>query len=1087
MTRAARCSLLALAFSLGSGAASAQTAAPAQSPAQSPAQPPALPLQPQERLQFETSEATWMAPDVSPDGRTILFDLLGDIYALDAAGGTARPLLTGQAFETQPVFSPDGTRIAFLSDRSGATNLWVANADGSDARKLSADTGPALYTSPAWSADGRFLYVSRTIHSILAFELYAYDVRGGSGIKVTQARPTGTERGDDRINVIGAVASPDGNYLYYSRKAGSLWSHKPLPHWEIVRRDLKSGAEDRIISATPGAAMRPALSHDGRLLVYASRDGAQTGLRLRNLVTGEDRLLASPIDHDTQMSGFYNDLVPRSVFLPGDKTVLTSIGGKLVRIDVADGTRRDVPFTAAVDLPLGHNTRVAVPDETGPVRVRIIQAPRLSPDGKRVAFAALGKLYVQGLSEGSVPAPVPGVEGMAFQPNWTPDGRTLVYVTWTADDGGQLWSVPAGGGKPRRLTRDAAFYSEPVVSPDGKTVAVLRTPQAERLNTATELGASLPTDVVMLPASGGTPRVIARPQGARGLDFDGTGARVRYIAGPTIHSVAVDGGEPRAETALTVPNGNRYFAETPVPPEDARLSPDGSRLLVKAASQVYLLDVPPSLSAAPQKMELAHPSTALAKVTAVGADYIDWSADGRTILWSVGSTLRTLPSAVAAQSKAGSAEQAATRIEARVEVPRDVPEGSVVLRGGTAITMRGDEVIANADVVVTGNRIVAVGPSGSVAVPAGAAIRDVQGSYLVPGFVDTHAHWFETRRQILDRNHWDFLANLAYGVTSGLEVQPFTIDVFGYQDMIDAGLMIGPRAFSTGPGIFSNVEINSLADARDVLTRYRDHYRTRNIKAYMVGNRAQRQYMVMASAELGMMPTTEGASDFNLNLTHALDGFAGNEHNMPITPLHKDVLTLYSKTRIGYSPTLGVLYGGAPPLSNAVIDGDILSDAKLRRFIPRGILETRLRDRTWVPPIDQTWSRFAADALAIRRRGGLIGMGSHGTIQGLAFHIEMEAYASGGATPHEVLRAATAESAEEIGRATQIGSLEPGKYADLLILSKDPLADVRNARAIRQVMKNGRLYEAATLDEVYPRSRPLPAQWFQPESDRTAG
>ena len=1064
MIRAARCSLLALAITLGSSAA---------------AQTPALPLAPTERLQFDTSEVTWMALDVSPDGKTILFDLLGDIYTLDIAGGTARPLLTGQAFETQPVFSPDGKHIAFLSDRAGANNLWIANADGSDARKLSNDTGPALYTSPAWSPDGRFVYVSRTIHAILAFELYAYDMRGGGGIKITQAKPTGTERGDDRINVIGATASPDGKYLYYERKVGSLWSARPLPHWEIVRRDLATGTEDKIVSAMPGAAMRPTVSHDGTKLVYASRNGAETGLRLRDLVTGDDRLLTAPIDHDTQISGYYNDLVPRATFLPGDTAILTAIGGKITRVALADGTRGDVPFTAKVDMTIGRNTRVAVPDETGPVRVRIIQSPRFSPDAKRVAFAALGKLYVQALTAGGGPVSVGGVEGMAFQPSWTPDGRALVYVTWDAQGGGAVWSIPAHGGRPHRLTTAPAFYTEPLVSPDGRSVAVLRASQTERLNLASEQGAALATDVLTFPLGGGAPRIVTSATGARALDYDSAGTRLRFMAGSDIWSVAADGTGKRKEASLTVLNGNRYFANLPVPPEDARLSPDGSRMLVKAASQLYLVDVPPLLGAEPQKMDLGHLPVAAAKVTAIGADYLGWSRDGKSVLWSVGSTLRTLPTELAAVSQGGPSERRATSIEASVELPRDVPGGSIVLRGATVITEHGADVIEKADVVVTGNRIVSVGPTGSVAVPAGATIRDVGGRWIVPGFVDTHAHWFETRREILDPNHWDFLANLAYGVTSALEVQPFTVDVFGYQDMIDAGMMIGPRAFSTGPGVFSNAEINSLDDARNVLTRYRDHYRTRNIKSYMVGNRTQRQYMVMATAELGMMATTEGASDFNLNLSHALDGFAGNEHNMPITPLRKDVLTLYSKTRIGYSPTLNVLYGGAPPLSNFIIAGDLLNDAKLRRFIPSGILEGRSRNRIWVPPIDQTWNRFAADALTIRRGGGLVGMGSHGTVQGLGYHFEMEAYATGGATPAEVLRAATIDSAEQIGRAAYIGSLEPGKYADLLILSKNPLVDIRNTREIAQVMKNGRLYDAGTLDEVWPRQRALPRLWFQ--------
>lgn len=1031
-----------------------------------------------ERLTFETREGTWMAPDVSPDGRTILFDLLGDIYALDAGGGAARPLLTGDAFETQPVFSPDGRQIAYISDKSGAANLWVANADGSSPRKLSSDTDPAIYTSPAWSADGRYVYVSRTIHNLLAFELFAYDPRGGTGVKVTSARPTGTEGHAERVNVMGATASPDGRYLYYARKTGGLWSDKVLPHWEVVRRTLETGSEDRIITS-PGAAMRPALSRDGKRLVYASRSGAQTGLRVRDLETGSDRWLTFPIDPDSQMGGYYNDLVPRIAFLPGDREVLTAIDGKLTRISLADGTRTPVPFTAPVDLAVRRTTRVEVPDETGPVRVRVIQAPKLSPDGGRVAFAALGKLYVQDRAGGS-PRAVAGIEGMAFQPSWSPDGRTLVYVTWSGEGegGGALWSIPAAGGKPRRLSQASAYYSEPAVSPDGRSVAVLRGAAIERLQSASDLQASRPTDIVLVPIGGGEGRVVASKSGIKALSFDARGEWLRYASGPSIEAVSVETGALRRVFDLRVPNSNRYFNNIQTPPEDIRLSPDGTRMLVKAASQAWLLDVPPAVSADPQSLELARPAVFGVRLTDIGADYLDWSRDGRTVLWSLGSTVRTIDAAQASALGKGEAERQAAKAEAVVQLPRDVPQGSVVLRGGTAITMRGDEAIAGADVVVTDNRIVAVGRTGEVSVPAGATIVDVTGKYLTPGFVDTHAHWFELPRQVLEANHWSLLANLAYGVTSGLDVQPFTVDVFGYQDMIDAGIMVGPRAFSTGPGIFVNSEINSAAEAEAVMTRYRDYYRTHNLKAYLVGNRTQRKLVVEASGKMGMMATTEGASDFNLNLTHAIDGMAGNEHNLPITPLREDVIKLFAGSRIGYSPTFGVLYGGFAPYDNQVIAGEVDKDAKLARMIPAGIIEGKMRNRIWTPPMDRSVASFAADALRIRKAGGLVGIGSHAVIQGLGYHYEMRAYAEGGATPHEVLRAATIESAEVIGRKAQIGSLEAGKYADILVMSANPLDRIENAAAIDKVMKNGRIYDAATLAEAWPRKRTLPERWF---------
>lgn len=1031
-----------------------------------------------ERLQFEAREATWMAPDVSPDGNTILFDLLGDIYALDAAGGAARPLLTGDALETQPVFSPDGRQIAYISDKSGAANLWVANADGSNARKLSSDTDPAIYSSPSWSPDGRFIYVSRTVHNVLAFELFAYSAQGGSGIKVTQARPTGTEGHADRINTLGAVALPDGAYLYYARKTGGLWSDKVLPHWEIVRRTLVTGVEDRIITS-PGAAMRPALSHDGKQIVYASRSGAQTGLRIRDLATGADRWLSFPVDPDSQMGGYYNDLVPRVAFLPGDKEVLTAIDGRLTRIRVADGVRTAVPFTAPVDLAVRANTRVEVPDETGPVRVRVIQAPRLSPDGRLIAFGALGTLYIQDRA-GGMPRAVAGVEGMAFQPAWSPDGRTLVYVTWSGEGagGGALWAVPASGGKPRRLLQAPAYYSEPSVSPDGRSVAVLRATSIERLQSASDLQASRPTDIVLLPMAGGEGRVVASKSGIKALSFDAKGEWLRYMSGPSVEAVAVQGGALRRVFDLRVPNSNRYFNNIQTPPEDIRLSPDGTRMLVKAASQAWLLEVPPSFSADPQTLELPRPAVFGVRLTDIGADYLDWSRDGQTVMWSLGASVRTIDLAQAARLSKGVAEAQAANVEAVVELPRDTPKGTIVLRGGTAITMRGDEVITGADVVIADNRIAAIGKTGTVTVPAGATILDVTGKYLTPGFVDTHAHWFELPRQVLEVNHWSLLANLAYGVTSGLDVQPFTVDVFGYQDMIDAGIMVGPRAFSTGPGIFVNSEINSAAEAEAVLTRYRDYYRTHNLKAYLVGNRAQRKLVVEASGKMGMMATTEGASDFNLNLTHAIDGMAGNEHNLPLTPLREDVVKLYASSRIGYSPTFGVLYGGFAPYDDQVIAGAIDQDAKLARFVPPGIIEGKMRNRVWTPPIDRSFASFAADALRIRKAGGLIGIGSHAVIQGLGYHYEMRAYAQGGATPHEVLRAATLESAEVIGRKAQIGSLEPGKYADILILSANPLELIENAAVIDKVVKNGRVYDAATLTELWPRKKAIPDRWF---------
>lgn len=214
---------------------------------------------------------------------------------------------------------------------------------------------------------------------------------------------------------------------------------------------------------------------------------------------------------------------------------------------------------------------------------------------------------------------------------------------------------------------------------------------------------------------------------------------------------------------------------------------------------------------------------------------------------------------------------------------------------------------------------------------------------------ENHAHWLEIRRQAHDDQMWDLLANLAYGVTSGLDPQTFTTDVFAYEDMIDAGIMPGPRAWSTGPGVFNNSEILSQTAATEVLTRYRDNYRTRNIKSYMVGDRERRQYMVEAAKTLGMMPTTEGASDLDLDLTHAIDGFSGNEHALPVTPLHEDVIRLFAEGRTSLVPTLSVLYGGEPALFDFIIERRPQQDPKFSHFVPPGIVSEKIRNRRWMP------------------------------------------------------------------------------------------------------------------------------------------
>jgi imidazolonepropionase-like amidohydrolase len=397
--------------------------------------------------------------------------------------------------------------------------------------------------------------------------------------------------------------------------------------------------------------------------------------------------------------------------------------------------------------------------------------------------------------------------------------------------------------------------------------------------------------------------------------------------------------------------------------------------------------------------------------------------------------------------------------------------------------MRGDEVLRNSEIVVRDDRIVSVGRNVSGPIPAGATVLDLTGKTIVPGFIDMHAHWFNIRRGILDTQNWDFLATLAYGITAGRDPQTFTNDAFAYQDLADAGVVLGPRAYSTGPGIFWVNDFHSEAEADAVIRRYSEYYRTKRVKSYMVGNRAQRQYLLEASQKLHMMPTTEGASDLALDITHVIDGYSGAEHQFPVA-LEDDLVQLVARSGIYYDPTFIIGYGG-PASENRYFETiDIHDDPKVRRFIPHNILDAKTSRMTWYRDDEYDYSSLAASAAKIAANGGKVCVGGHGEFQGLSFHWELWSLQSGGMSNLEALRAATINGAEAMGLAQDLGSIEPGKLADLVVLNRDPLEDIHNSMAIEFVMKNGELRDGNTMDEVWPEQKALPEMyWMKEQSD----
>lgn len=1023
---------------------------------------------PSKKVSFTTDEGTWMNLDVSPDGKTIIFDMLGDIYSLPIDGGKARLLAGGKAWEIQPRFSPDGKSIAYTSDKEGADNIWVMNEDGEGKHAITKENF-RLLNNAVWTPDGNYLIARKHFtgtRSLGAGEMWMYHKTGGEGLALTTRKNDQQDAGEPSV-------SPDNKFVFWSEDVtpGPYFQYNKDPNTGIyaIKRLNRETGDIETVASGGGGASRPQISPDGKLMAFVKRVRLKTVLYMQNLDTGEEWPVYEELSHDQQETWAIFGVYPNFCFTPDSKNIIFYAKGKIWNLNINSLTTIQIPFEVTSEQMITEALHFPQKVFQEEFEAKMIRQTTTSPDGKKIAFNAAGHIYVKNLPNGN-PERITKGNDFEFEPAFSPDGKTLTYVSWNDELKGSINKINLDDHTITRLTQEKGFFYSPKFSNKGDRIIYCKGEGNEMLGFA--YGKNL--GIYIVSSNGGKPQMIT--SGGIRPEFSANDASI-YFQG-------TENGK-KAFKVMDTNGGHVKTLYTSTYATQFAISPDGKWMAFTELFNCYI--TPLVHTGGVLDLSAANKTLPLTKVTRDAGIYIHWSKDSQRLIWTLGSQYfsRAINHSFAflqgAPEKLPSVDS--TGLEIGLKLKTDVPEGIIAFTNARIITIKGNEVIENGTIVIEGNRIAAVGPVENVEIPKDAKIFDITGKTIIPGIVDVHSHLHTSPDGISPQQDWNYYANLSFGVTTSHDPSSNTEMVFSQSEMLKAGIMVGPRVYSTGSILYGadgdfKAVINSLDDARSHLRRMKA-VGAFSVKSYNQPRREQRQQIIAAARELKMEVVPEGGSTYFTNMNMILDGHTGIEHNIPVWPIYKDVKSFWNGSKTGYTPTLIVSYGTQWGENYWYARTEVWKNDRLLSYTPASIVDARSRRRTASEYGDYGHIEASKAVNQIALGGTKVNLGSHGQIQGLGAHWELWMLAQGGMTPIQALHCATINGASYLGMDKEIGSLEQGKLADLVVLNENPLEDIRNSEKIKYVMVNGRLYDSDSMNEIGNREKPKRRFWWQ--------